>query len=221
MLAQPRRRSAAPVLTPTCRLETRERWAIIALGAARGVPASFLAPRVTRYPLVARRYDGRGLAAFQLIEHHPTPTRDLVYLGPLVSRSGAYLPLFRDIVEALLGDGRAFACAAEIETAKVLESLTALLPTRSFPGRRCALPRAAVRDTLAAFARAVPHLRGFDPDTLTSRVADAMLPAVEAPAAYRLALFGWDGGERDAHDLRAELARGYARLTHTPRSCAS
>jgi len=200
-------------------LTPADRDALAAFGETRGVSESYLRPRLTAYPLVARLYDEGGIAAFQLIERYDTGAESLVYLGPLVSRSRAYLALFEGLVEHLAAPGRAFHCAAEFENERVLTMLGRLLPKRSWPGLTHRPPRAKERKTLRQFATRVSHLAGFDATTLTSRMCEANAPT-KPLGRYRLAVFGCDGTAADRRALLAELHSGLASLGTPLAVCA-
>ncbi len=205
----------------TSRLSAVDRTAIVRLCNQRGVDTSFVLSRYRRYPLIAILNDAWGLAAFQLMDARPAAhatARDLVYLGPLVSARGAYVPLFAAIVERLVATGRPFWAASEIETPRVLATLTRLLPTRAFPAAQCTLSSADTHDVLAGFAAAYDHIEGFDPSDLTTRVTQSIgrCASPEAPCRYTLTLFGSDGLPQQGSALLAELRDGLAALKQSP-----
>lgn len=175
----------------------------------RGVGDAFLAPRLKRYPHIIQAHTDAGeLAAFLLFERHPNDVRDLIYLGPLVSRRRAYAPLFRSLVAELLKLNRPFWCAAEVENPKVFSALASLLPRSSYPSSS-ALEPSVVRRALSAFAEVVPHVHGFNPETLESEREEPMTEA--ELTRYRWLLFGWDGTSSGASALRDELSARDAR----------
>lgn len=205
-----------------CRTEDltpADRDVLAAFGETRGVSETYLRPRLSAYPLVVRFFDQNGIAAFQLIERYDAPDQSFIYLGPLVSRSRAYLSLFEGLVGYLAATGRAFHCAAEFENEHVLAMLGRLLPTRSWPGLTPRPPRAKERRVLRQFAACVTHLTGFDETTLTSRMCEATAPT-KPLGRYRLAVFGCNGTLGDRRALLAELEAGLADLAGPMAVCA-
>jgi hypothetical protein len=182
------------LVAATSTLGRRAREELLALARLRGLREEFIGDRFARYPLVARRFDGQGLAAFLFFDRaERTADRTLLYLGPLVSRDGAYLPLFATLVERWVDEPRGFWALAEVESARVDASFRSVLPSfviseASRPdARRLAVP------VVHAFQHAFPHVHGFDPRTFTTRRDEpmhALAPALDD--RYRVWLFGCD-----------------------------
>lgn len=118
------------LVAATSTLGRRAREELLALARLRGLREEFIGDRFARYPLVARRFDGQGLAAFLFFDRaERTADRTLLYLGPLVSRDGAYLPLFVTLVERWVDEPRGFWALAEVESARVDASFRSVLPS--------------------------------------------------------------------------------------------
>ena len=186
-------------------LGSAQRAEIAQFATGRGVSLSFLLPRLERYPQIARAVSNGELVAFQLFEQHAGGDRDLIYLGPLVSRRQSYAPLFRALVADLLRSGRPFWCAAEVENPRIFSALAELLPNVSYRGdlATTALDADVVRKALSCFGASISHVRGFDPKTLTSERGDAMIG--DGLSHYQWVLFGWDGSVREERALMGEL----------------
>jgi hypothetical protein len=223
--------------TPTMgRLARAEMLALAELRGHREEPTTLEAPtvgsepsrsrtvelvrtRFARYPFVARRFDRDGLAAFLLFDRvERANERTLLYLGPLVSRDSAYLPLFAGLVDGWIHEPLGFWALAELESTRVHTSFHAVLPSFVISDQSAPEVRHHAAAVVDSFVRAFPHIHDFDPESFTtrrdeatsafddevsgshvaSREVGASLAEPRAIGRYRVALFGCEPRTRRA-----------------------
>jgi hypothetical protein len=202
---------------PTGALSVHERHELLSF-AAELEPAldpAYLAPRLASYEeaWIVRR--GQRVAGFLLLQTYATEEAELVYIGPAFSRGGAYAFAFAELLSALLSRAEPFVIAMEVENPSVWRMLERLLPSHVFPRAAAAaeLPEAR-RAQAARLLMRVPHVVDFDPDSMTSAVANA--PSVRGAAArYAVLLVPCDGSLRERASVAREL-RGGLRTLRTP-----
>ncbi len=207
----------APRFDSTCthRLSVADRAELT--GLARDVlgpsfDADYLARRWSAYPQVIMARDDEGLVAFELVDVRRVRGRALVYLGPLFSKRAAFVHLFAHVFERWLATQAPFCMGMEIESAKVLATLTRLLPESAVP-RGDEPPPAWARPVARLFAVSFPHVHGLDLATLTTANDDPIGGALGgAPRRYRMALVTCDGSPEARERLGSELRRGLATM---------
>ncbi len=199
-------------VVPTADLSAELAFELFALAAEAAGPSfdrTDLERRLALYPSVAIVRDHLGLAAFALLDVRRRGI-ELVYLGPLFSRRGAYVALFAGCIERWLDSGEPFCMGVEIENPLVRDVLSVLLlPTSAYP--RPGDPASEVVRALARiFGAEFPHLAGLDDRTMTT-AADGARRRGFASGRSQLALVPCTSpAARQA--LRAELARGVESL---------
>jgi hypothetical protein len=192
-------------VTDLTREQRRELVALAEEASGAGFEPRYVEERFERYPFVALGRDDFGLAAFELLDVRMHEGDELVYLGPLFSRRGAYVDLFAFCLERWIEADARFAFGMEIENPLVLDVLRLLLPRSA--RTRLDGPDDSLRALARRFASSFPHLRDLDEDTMTTSI-DERVSSRCGGARYRLAFVSCGGESTDRAALRAELDRG-------------
>jgi hypothetical protein len=205
---------------------TLERWACsgLPLGLrrtlvefARGTrpacdPGLYLQARFDRYPEVRIACGRHGIAAFALLHPFMLEGERFLYVGPLFSRSRAYVQLFAQLIRELLACGDPWHVAAEIEHPAVLHAFSVLLPScTEATDQPVAL---AARRVACRFRRHVPHIRHLELTRLRTRLDEPLYVEDGVKRAFaQLVLVSCDGSTADRRALESELRAGLSRLS--------
>lgn len=139
----------------------------------------YVTSRLGAYDAVIVAANGTEIAAFELIQSFDAEGARFVYLGPLFSRRGAYLPLFAWHVGQLATDNpeRPLYLAAEVQSPRALLALHALFPHCAFPRIEDGTVTAEVRAAAAILAEHLGHIEGLDLATLATHADETLYTA--------------------------------------------
>lgn len=139
---------------------------------------AYLRERLTRYQDVRRAWVGSALTALMLTEGYALGESTVVYIGPTFSRRGACVALFVALVAELFDAGLPFTIAFEAENPRILTMIATLFP------RSSNIADASIRERARRAMAAIPHVRGFDPTTMTSEVVEPLAEAHVLATTY-------------------------------------
>ena len=155
----------------------REEMIALARGACAGIDAgAYCATRFDRYPSVLWSRDATGrLDAFLLYERFEEDGATFLYLGPLFSRGGAFLPMFVAEVRRLLATERGpIHWLCEAQNPAIVHAFRALFPFDVHPRRTRLYVSLEARRTVARFARRIPHIGPVDYSTFTTAGSESL-----------------------------------------------
>jgi hypothetical protein len=152
--------------------------AVFAEGKLPGA-GEYVAGRLGVYDSVIVAANGAKIAAFELVQDFDAEGARFVYLGPLFSRHGAYLPLYAWYFRAVAAEDpdRPLYLAAEVENPEMLLIYCTLFPRSAFPRIEDGGAPPDVRGAALALAERLDHLGTLDPATLATRSSETLYAA--------------------------------------------
>jgi hypothetical protein len=166
-------------------LRRRELGLVLAAFAEDKLPGAgeYVADRLGVYDGVIVAAESKRIAAFELVQDFDVKGARFVYLGPLFSRLGAYLPLFTRYVSRLTAEahGRPLYLATEVQNPEMLLVLHTLFPHSAFPRIEGGSVPADVRGAAEALAERLDHLGKLDRASLATRSGETLYAARPGP----------------------------------------